>query len=92
MRGIELLIGIDFSNLAAGLQDNIGLDSIRFAQTPPPDAAPLQVPEPAALALFTGGLAGIALLGFGRPGRGPSRPDAEAGSSWFETRLRRSSP
>lgn len=46
----ELLLRLDFSNLAAGMQDNIGLDSIRFGQTPP------SVPEPAT-ALLMGTLA-----------------------------------
>lgn len=31
----ELLVQIDVSNLAPGIQDNIGMDSIRFGQTPP---------------------------------------------------------
>jgi hypothetical protein len=43
----ELLIEIDYSNLAGNQQDNIGLDNIRFGQTPP---AP--VPEPASWLLL----------------------------------------
>lgn len=39
----ELLLEIDISNLAAGIQDNIGLDNLRFGQTL------LAVPEPATL-------------------------------------------
>lgn len=49
----ELLLRIDLSNLAPGIQDNVGLDSIRFGQTPPP------IPEPGTAALL---LAGLALL------------------------------
>ncbi len=43
----ELLLVIDVSNLAAGIQDNIALDNLRFGQTPP------RVPEPATLLLTT---------------------------------------
>jgi hypothetical protein len=39
----ELLIRIDVSNLTPGIRDNIGLDSVRFGQSPPPVAP---VPEP----------------------------------------------
>jgi hypothetical protein len=49
----ELLVQIDMSNLASGIQDNIGMDSIRFGQTPP-----RVVPEPAAALL-------LLLLGLG---------------------------
>jgi hypothetical protein len=56
----ELLLRLDLSNLAAGIQDNIGLDNLRFGQTPP------RVPEPT-----TGGLllAGLAALGHRRRAR-----------------------
>lgn len=37
----ELLVQVDLSNLAAGIQDNVGMDSIRFGQRPPGD-----IPEP----------------------------------------------
>lgn len=37
----ELLLQVDLSNLPAGIQDNVGMDSIRFGQTPP-----RIVPEP----------------------------------------------
>lgn len=37
----EIRVRIDVSNLAPGIQDNIGVDSVRFGQTPP------RVPEPA---------------------------------------------
>ncbi len=47
----EILLRLDLSNLAASVQDNIGIDSIRFGQTPP------AVPEPAAVLLLLGGLA-----------------------------------
>jgi hypothetical protein len=42
----ELLIEVDLSNLPAGIQDKIGLDNLRFGQTPRP------VPEPATLLVF----------------------------------------
>jgi mRNA-degrading endonuclease RelE of RelBE toxin-antitoxin system len=48
----ELLLQVDLSNLASGIQDNVAMDSIRFGQTPPP-----AVPEPAPALL----LAGLAL-------------------------------
>lgn len=47
----ELLLRIDMSNLAPGIQDNVGLDSIRFGQTPP-----RVVPEPSAAWLLIAGL------------------------------------
>lgn len=40
--GAELLIRIDYSNLAPSRQDNIGFDNLRFGQLPPSP-----VPEPA---------------------------------------------
>ena len=55
-----LLLSLDYSNLAAGQQDNIGLDDVRFGQTALPDDdngdngdddPPASVPEPGALAL-----------------------------------------
>lgn len=50
----ELLLQLDLSNLAPGIQDNIGMDSIRFGQTPP------AVPEPGTALLLLGGLALLA--------------------------------
>lgn len=47
----ELLVVIDVSNLAASIQDNIGLDNVRFGQTPPRVVA-----EPSVLALGVFGL------------------------------------
>lgn len=47
----QLLIEINFSNLARGMQDNIGIDNIRFGQTPP-----ATIPIPSALWLFGTGL------------------------------------
>jgi hypothetical protein len=47
----QLLLRLDLSNLSSGSQDNIGIDSIRFGQTPP-----RTVPEPAAGLLLTGAL------------------------------------
>ena len=69
LSGLELLIGIDFANIAFGQQDNIGIDNIRFAQNPPPASEPLGIPEPGSFAIF--GL-GLALLGLmrRRPRRG----------------------
>lgn len=46
----EILLRLDLSNLAGSVQDNIGLDSVRFGQTPPP------VPEPGTATLLFGGL------------------------------------
>lgn len=60
----ELLLRIDFSNLAGAQHDNIGLDNLRFAQTPPSTPAPggdppsPAVPEPGSLSLW-----GVALFG-----------------------------
>ena len=51
----ELLVVIDVSNLAASIQDNVGLDNVRIGQTPP-----RVVPEPSALAL-----ASLAAIGLG---------------------------
>ncbi len=42
LSALELLIRLDLSNIAPGIQDNIAIDSIRFGQTPPGT-----VPEPA---------------------------------------------
>lgn len=52
----ELLLRLDVSNLAAGIRDNVGLDSIRFGQTPP------GVPEPGTALLVGSGLALTALV------------------------------
>jgi len=60
----ELLLRIDFSNLAAAQHDHIGLDNLQFAQHPPwtpaPGDVPLMpaVPEPGTLSLWS-----VALLG-----------------------------
>lgn len=50
----QLIIQIDHGNLAAGTQDNIGIDNIRFGQNPP-----AAVPIPPALWLFGSGLLGL---------------------------------
>ena len=47
----ELLLQVDLSNLSPGIRDNVGLDSIRFGQTPPPP-----VPEPTSALLLLAGL------------------------------------
>jgi hypothetical protein len=51
----ELLLRVDVSNLAAGIRDNVGLDSIRFGQTPP------AIPEPGSALLLGTGFALLAL-------------------------------
>lgn len=53
----ELLVQMDLSNLASGIQDNVAMDSIRFGQTPPP-----AVPEPSIALLLLVGLALTAVL------------------------------
>ncbi len=53
LAGTGLLIQIDYSNIPASQQDNIGLDNLRFGQFPSP------VPEPSTWAFF---LAGCGLL------------------------------
>ncbi len=53
----ELLLRVDLSNLAAGIQDNIGLDNVRFGQKPP------AVPEPGIGVLL---LTGLAVVGHER--------------------------
>jgi len=50
----QLIIQIDFGNLATGMQDNIGIDNIRFGQNPP-----AVIPIPPAFWLFSSGLIGI---------------------------------
>lgn len=67
----ELLLQVDLSNLSPGIQDNVGLDSIRFGQTPPPP-----VPEPTTALLL---LAGLALTAAACRWRLRARR-----SSWFE--------
>lgn len=55
LSGSELLIQIDYSNLWGSIQDNIGIDNIRFGQNPL-----AAVPEPATGLLFVLGL-GVSL-------------------------------
>ena len=55
----DLLIQIDYSNLAGSQHDNIGIDNIRFGQTPP-----AVIPIPAAAWLFSSGL--FVLIGITR--------------------------
>ena len=54
----ELLVRLDFSNLAPTMRDNIGLDSVRFGQTPPP---PIGIPEPSTWWLLAASLPAWAL-------------------------------
>jgi len=60
LSGPEILLRLDLSNLAESIRDNIGIDSIRFGQTPPP------IPEPATALLLLGGLALTAGMRRGR--------------------------
>ena len=60
LRAAQLLIEIDYSNLAEGQQDNIGIDNIRFGQDPP--ATPVSpIPEPSTALLLACGLAVVAV-------------------------------
>jgi hypothetical protein len=67
----ELLLQVDLSNLAPGIQDNVAMDSIRFGQTPPP-----AVPEPVTALLLLAGLALVFLRcrGHSPSSRGARRP------------------
>lgn len=58
LSGQQLLVQIDVSNLPAGIQDNIGIDNVRFGQTP--------IPEPGTAVLL---LTALALTGAARPRR-----------------------
>ncbi|MES9968602.1 MAG: hypothetical protein ABW092_01125 [Candidatus Thiodiazotropha sp.] len=50
----DLFVQINHGNLATGIQDNIGIDNIRFGQTPP-----AVIPIPPAILLFGTGLLGL---------------------------------
>lgn len=52
----QLVIRIDYANLTPSRQDNIGLDNLRFGQTPP------RVPEPGSAVQALGALLAVALL------------------------------
>jgi hypothetical protein len=67
----ELLLQVDLSNLAAGVQDNIAMDSIRFGQTPPP-----AIPEPAPALLLLAGLTLVAVACH-RSRRSSRRPEPQ---------------
>lgn len=53
LSGTDLLLEVDYRNLPGGIRDNIGIDNIRFGQTPP------AVPLPAAAWLFGSGVIGL---------------------------------
>lgn len=55
LQGSQVLIHIDYGNLAGNVQDNIGLDNLRFGQTPPP------IPEPDSWLLLAAGGVVVAL-------------------------------
>ena len=62
LSGSQLLIAIDYGNLAGGQQDNIGIDNIRFGQNPPavlPPPPPNGVAEPSSLLLFAAGVGAL---------------------------------
>lgn len=62
LSGSELLIAIDYSNLAGGQRDNIGIDNIRFGQDPPAVLAPPPpngVAEPSSLLLLAAGVGAL---------------------------------
>ncbi|PVV25791.1 MAG: hypothetical protein B6D79_08315 [gamma proteobacterium symbiont of Ctena orbiculata] len=50
----DLFVQINHGNLAIGMHDNIGIDNIRFGQTPP-----VVIPIPPAILLFGRGLLGL---------------------------------
>jgi hypothetical protein len=60
LSGSRLLIEIDYSNLPAGQQDNIGIDNIRFSQNPPATEAP--IPEPSTFLLLGAASLGVVAL------------------------------
>lgn len=66
----ELLIQIDYTNLPGGQHDNIGLDNVRFGQTPP-----VAVPLPIPLLLLGGGFAVIGSLAARQRQTGNSRTE-----------------
>jgi hypothetical protein len=58
LSGGDLLIEIDYSNLPAAQQDNIGIDNIRFGQDPPAAV----IPEPSTMLLLVVGLFALPVL------------------------------
>jgi hypothetical protein len=61
LAGSQLLVQVDYSNLPGNQQDNIGIDNVRFGQSPPPGPGPVPVPEPSTGLLLAISLAGLAL-------------------------------
>src|SRR5690606_30673109 len=86
--GQELLLTIDYGNLTGGQHDNIGIDNVRFGQTPPratgepgpgpgPGPDPVAVPEPGSLSLLAAALALLLLRWRSRAARPPAPPAAD---------------
>jgi hypothetical protein len=67
----ELLLRLDLSNLDTNVQDNVGIDTIRFGQTPRP------VPEPGQAVLL---LTGLALQAAARAGAQRSKRERASAS------------
>jgi hypothetical protein len=85
LTGSQLLVQVDYSNLPGSQQDNIGIDNVRFGQSPPPGPDPVPVPEPSSGLLLAMSLIGLAL--YRRPAR-PRRWAAGKRPARFKSRKR----